>query len=57
MTKNNEALIGIIMGSDSDWKTLEAATEICKDFSVAYEAHVVSAHQNHFALPNHVYWK
>ena len=45
MTKNNEALIGIIMGSDSDWKTLEAATEICKDFSVAYEAHVVSAHR------------
>ena len=45
MTKNNEALIGIVMGSDSDWKTLKAATEICKDFSVAYEAHVVSAHR------------
>ena len=43
--QNKEALIGVIMGSDSDWKTLEAATEICDDFSVPYEAHVVSAHR------------
>ena len=39
------ALIGVIMGSDSDWKTLEAATKVCEDFSVPYEAHVVSAHR------------
>ena len=37
--------VGIIMGSDSDWPTLEAAAEICKSFSVAYEVHVVSAHR------------
>ena len=45
MTQDDKALIGIIMGSDSDWKTLEATTKICDDFSVPYEAHVVSAHR------------
>jgi 5-(carboxyamino)imidazole ribonucleotide mutase len=45
MTTKNKALVGIIMGSDSDWPTLEAAAEICKEFSVPYEVHVVSAHR------------
>ena len=42
---SKKALIGVIMGSDSDWKTLEAATKVCEDFSIPYEAHVVSAHR------------
>ncbi len=37
--------IGIIMGSDSDWPTMKAAAEVCKEFGVAYEAKVVSAHR------------
>lgn len=45
MTAKNKALVGIIMGSDSDWPTMEAAAEICKTFSVPYEVHVVSAHR------------
>ncbi len=45
MTAKNKPLIGIIMGSDSDWPTLEAAADICKEFSVSYEVHVVSAHR------------
>lgn len=45
MTEKNKALVGIIMGSDSDWPTMEAAAEICKTFSVPYEVHVVSAHR------------
>jgi len=45
MTAKNKPLVGIIMGSDSDWPTLEAAAEICKEFSVPYEVHVVSAHR------------
>ena len=45
MTDKNKALVGIIMGSDSDWPTMEAAAEICKTFSVPYEVHVVSAHR------------
>jgi len=43
MTQSDKALIGIIMGSDSDWKTLEATTKVCDDFMIPYEAHVVSA--------------
>jgi 5-(carboxyamino)imidazole ribonucleotide mutase len=38
-------LIGIVMGSDSDWPTLQAAARILEDFKVAYEARVVSAHR------------
>ncbi len=45
MTTKNKPLVGIIMGSDSDWPTLEAAAEICKEFSVSHEVHVVSAHR------------
>jgi 5-(carboxyamino)imidazole ribonucleotide mutase len=37
--------VAIIMGSDSDWPTMRAAAEVCRDFGVAYEAKVVSAHR------------
>jgi 5-(carboxyamino)imidazole ribonucleotide mutase len=33
------------MGSDSDWPTMQAAAEACSEFSVPYEARVVSAHR------------
>lgn len=33
------------MGSDSDWPTMRAAAEICREFQVPYEARVVSAHR------------
>lgn len=39
------AQVGIIMGSDSDWPTMQAAAEVCQTFSVAHEVHVVSAHR------------
>ncbi len=45
MTPNSQPLIGIIMGSDSDLPTMKAAIEICKQFGVAYEAAIVSAHR------------
>ena len=45
MKTQKKSLVGIIMGSDSDWPTLEAAAEICDQFSVSYEVHVVSAHR------------
>ncbi|QSB04684.1 5-(carboxyamino)imidazole ribonucleotide mutase [Natronoglycomyces albus] len=38
-------LVGIIMGSDSDWPTMEAAAEALDSFDVPYEVHVVSAHR------------
>ena len=39
------AKVGIIMGSDSDLKVMEAAAEILKKFDVAYELTIVSAHR------------
>ena len=38
-------VIGVVMGSSSDWETLRAATEILAEFGVPYEARVVSAHR------------
>ncbi|MBG7608180.1 MAG: 5-(carboxyamino)imidazole ribonucleotide mutase [Verrucomicrobia bacterium] len=37
--------IGIIMGSTSDWPTMEHAARVLKDFGVPYHAEVVSAHR------------
>jgi 5-(carboxyamino)imidazole ribonucleotide mutase len=45
MKAKDKPLVGIIMGSDSDWPTLEAAADICSDFLIPYEVHVVSAHR------------
>lgn len=35
----------ILMGSDSDWKVMQSAADVLKQFGVAYEAHVSSAHR------------
>jgi 5-(carboxyamino)imidazole ribonucleotide mutase len=40
-----QIFVGIVMGSDSDWPTMQAAAVILKDFGVAFEARVVSAHR------------
>ena len=45
MAKVNQPLVGIIMGSDSDLKIMEAAAEILKSFNVLYELTIVSAHR------------
>lgn len=37
--------VGIVMGSDSDWPTMQAAAEALAQFDVPYEADVVSAHR------------
>ena len=37
--------VGIVMGSDSDWPTMEAAATALGEFDIAYEADVVSAHR------------
>jgi 5-(carboxyamino)imidazole ribonucleotide mutase len=39
------ALVGLIMGSKSDWDTMKAAAEVLDALGVAYEAKVVSAHR------------
>lgn len=43
-------IIGIIMGSDSDWPTMQAAAEILTQFAVPFEARVVSAHRTPDAM-------
>jgi 5-(carboxyamino)imidazole ribonucleotide mutase len=40
-----QPLVGIIMGSKSDWETMRAAAETLTHFDVAHEAKVVSAHR------------
>ena len=42
---NDKPLVGVIMGSKSDWETLRAAAEVLKEFGVAHECQVVSAHR------------
>ena len=39
------ALVGVIMGSKSDWPTMKNATEILEKLGVSYEVKVVSAHR------------
>ena len=42
---DGKPLVGIVMGSDSDWPVMEAAAQACREFGVPYEADVVSAHR------------
>src|SRR5262249_54087580 len=46
VTDTSEApLVGVIMGSDSDWPVMRAAAEALAEFGVSYEVSVVSAHR------------
>jgi len=40
-----EALVGIIMGSQSDWPTMKHAADVLEALDVPYEARIVSAHR------------
>lgn len=46
-TPSNSAapLVGVIMGSSSDWETMRVAADILSEFGVAHECRVVSAHR------------
>jgi 5-(carboxyamino)imidazole ribonucleotide mutase len=46
-------LVGIIMGSQSDWPTLKAASEILETLGVAHETRIVSAHRTPDRLYNY----
>lgn len=39
------ALVGIVMGSDSDWPVMRVAAETLRNFDIPYEARVLSAHR------------
>lgn len=40
-----QLLVGVIMGSSSDWETMQEATAVLDQFAVPYEVRVVSAHR------------
>ncbi|MCC6606616.1 MAG: 5-(carboxyamino)imidazole ribonucleotide mutase [Anaerolineae bacterium] len=45
MSEQNNILVGVIMGSTSDWETMRHAVETLAEFGVPHEAKVVSAHR------------
>src|SRR5262245_47270197 len=45
-----DCLVGVIMGSDSDWPTMRAAAETLGESGVAYEVRVLSAHRTPEAM-------
>ena len=44
-TQTEKPLVGVIMGSSSDWDVMQHAVAMLKDFGIPYEAKVVSAHR------------
>jgi 5-(carboxyamino)imidazole ribonucleotide mutase len=42
---SGQPLVGVIMGSDSDWPVMSGAAEALAEFDVPHEVHVVSAHR------------
>ena len=44
-TDQRPPLVGVIMGSSSDWETLRHADQVLKDFEIPHECRVVSAHR------------
>jgi 5-(carboxyamino)imidazole ribonucleotide mutase len=45
MSNSTIPLVGIIMGSSSDWPTMQLAAKVLEDFGVPYEKRVISAHR------------
>lgn len=43
--KSDQAIVGILMGSDTDWPTMKTAVDALKEFGIASEAKVISAHR------------
>lgn len=42
----NRALVGIVMGSTSDWDVMMEAAKMCREFGISYEARALSAHRS-----------
>jgi 5-(carboxyamino)imidazole ribonucleotide mutase len=43
--KPGDPIVGVIMGSRSDWETMKAAADVLRQFGIAHECKVVSAHR------------
>ena len=52
---SDQPLVGIIMGSQSDWSTMKESAELLKLFEIPFETEIVSAHRtpkNYILMPN-----
>ncbi len=45
MSESGTPVVGLIMGSDSDWPVMSGAGEVLDDFGISYEVGVISAHR------------
>ncbi len=54
MAEHNKPLVGILMGSRSDWEVMKSASEMLDVFSVAHECRVLSAHRTPGATVEYV---
>ncbi len=45
MNSNTKPVVGVVMGSNSDWDVMKNACQMLKDLGIAYKAKVVSAHR------------
>ena len=50
MSEISKPLVAILMGSDSDWPVMKAAADALKEFGIAFEARVISAHRDPHGL-------
>jgi 5-(carboxyamino)imidazole ribonucleotide mutase len=50
----DKPLVGILMGSDSDWPTMKLAADALKEFGIVSEAKVISAHRDPHGLEEYV---
>lgn len=45
MRKTMRPLVGVLMGSDSDWAVMKLAADVCTEFGIAVETQIMSAHR------------
>ena len=50
MTDTDKPVVGVVMGSQSDWEVMQHAAKVLKDFGVPFEHKVVSAHRTPDAM-------
>ncbi|HEY1663195.1 MAG TPA: 5-(carboxyamino)imidazole ribonucleotide mutase [Verrucomicrobiae bacterium] len=54
MSNEKNPLVGILMGSDSDWPTMKLAADALAEFGIASEAKVISAHRDPHGLEQYI---
>jgi 5-(carboxyamino)imidazole ribonucleotide mutase len=55
MNDTEKPIVGILMGSDSDWPVMKAAADALKEFGIASEAKVISAHRDPRGLEDYAF--